>query len=57
MFDPFYRIPGSQPGGSGLGLAIVKTLVGRLGGSVELEAADPSLQRGLSVTVKLPLAI
>jgi len=57
VFDPFYRIPGSQPGGSGLGLAIVKTLVGRLGGSVELEAADPSLQRGLSVTVKLPLAI
>ena len=57
VFDPFYRIPGSQPGGSGLGLAIVKTMVGRLGGSVELEAADPSLQRGLSVTVKLPLAM
>ena len=52
VFDPFYRILGSDAEGSGLGLAIVRVIVGRLGGTVSL--ANDSATRGLRVQVDLP---
>ena len=36
VFEPFFRILGSQQSGNGLGLAIVRSAAQRLGGSVEL---------------------
>ena len=36
MFEPFFRILGTQQDGSGLGLAIVRSAADALGGSVEL---------------------
>lgn len=36
IFEPFYRVVGSGETGSGLGLAIVSSIVGRLGGAIEL---------------------
>jgi two-component system OmpR family sensor kinase len=56
VFDPFYRVLGSDAPGSGLGLAIVKTIVDRMGGQIclmnlaELHAGVP----GLRVTVIFP---
>jgi two-component system OmpR family sensor kinase len=38
VFEPFFRILGSQQTGSGLGLAIVRSAATALGGSVELGA-------------------
>ena len=53
VFDPFYRVLGTQKDGSGLGLSIVKTLVERAGGSVTLEPAQPEASMpGLRVTVR-----
>jgi len=54
VFDPFYRILGSDAEGSGLGLAIVRVIVGRLGGTVSL--ANDSVTKGLRVQVDLPAA-
>jgi two-component system OmpR family sensor kinase len=53
VFDPFYRVLGSDAEGSGLGLAIVRVIVGRLGGTVTL--ANEATQ-GLRVQVDLPAA-
>ena len=36
VFEPFFRILGTQQSGNGLGLAIVKSAADALGGSVEL---------------------
>ena len=36
VFDPFYRIPGTQEAGSGLGLSIVRAIANQLGGQVSL---------------------
>jgi two-component system OmpR family sensor kinase len=36
IFEPFYRVMGSQETGSGLGLAIVRSIVDRVGGTVTL---------------------
>ncbi|MBN2679909.1 ATP-binding protein [Acidithiobacillus montserratensis] len=36
VFDPFYRIPGTQEAGSGLGLSIVRAIADQLGGQVSL---------------------
>ena len=57
VFDPFYRVLGTDTEGSGLGLSIVKTLVERAGGSVTLEPAlpDESLS-GLRVRVRFPVS-
>lgn len=56
VFDPFYRVLGTDTDGSGLGLSIVKTLVERVGGSVSLHDADRgTVQRGLRVVVRLPV--
>jgi two-component system, OmpR family, sensor kinase len=36
LFEPFYRVMGSDEAGSGLGLAIVRSIADRLGGTVTL---------------------
>ena len=56
VFDPFYRILGSEQIGSGLGLSIVRTIAERMGASVKLEWADPSTRQGLTVSVSIPLS-
>jgi two-component system, OmpR family, sensor kinase len=57
VFDPFYRILGSDEVGNGLGLSIVKTIVQRLGGSIELSWSDEIQQEGLRVLVSLPIQV
>ena len=57
VFDPFYRVVGSEQAGSGLGLAIVQTVAQRIGAEVRLARADPAARRGLSVTVEFPPAV
>ena len=54
VFDPFYRVLGSDTEGSGLGLAIVRVIVARLGGTVSL--ANDSATKGLRVQLDLPAA-
>lgn len=54
IFDPFYRILGSDQQGSGLGLAIVQAIAGRLGASILLGFSNPQTKTGLTVTIKLP---
>lgn len=54
VFDPFYRILGSEELGSGLGLSIVQANAQRIGASVELTYADPAAQIGLSAKVRIP---
>ncbi|SAK83064.1 integral membrane sensor signal transduction histidine kinase [Caballeronia hypogeia] len=50
VFDPFYRVLGSDADGSGLGLSIVGTIAARMGARIELGDAAPG---GLSVTVTI----
>jgi two-component system OmpR family sensor kinase len=53
VFEPFYRLPGTEEIGSGLGLSIVRAIAERLGGHVVL--ADSShTPTGLTVSVILP---
>ena len=57
VFDPFYRILGTETEGSGLGLSIVKTLVERAGGSVTLHPLSPEAPLpGLRVRVQFPMS-
>jgi two-component system OmpR family sensor kinase len=51
VFDPFYRVLGSDTDGSGLGLSIVGAIAARIGATVEFSDAVPN---GLVVTVVLP---
>lgn len=51
VFDPFYRVLGSDEIGSGLGLSIVKTITDRVGAEVHLTFADEKKQTGLCATV------
>lgn len=58
VFDPFYRVLGTDTDGSGLGLSIVKTLVERADGSISLHDADRGTdKRGLRVVVSLPVKL
>jgi two-component system OmpR family sensor kinase len=56
VFDPFYRILGSDQVGSGLGLSIVKAIADRIGADVHLAFSDEVKQAGLCVTVRIPAA-
>jgi two-component system, OmpR family, sensor kinase len=53
IFDPFYRVLGSNEIGSGLGLSIVKTIIDRIGAEVCLAFSDEEMQTGLCVTVTM----
>lgn len=60
VFDPFYRVLGSEEVGSGLGLSIVKAIADRLGAKVTLsnnDRANSLYGRGLLVAVTFPISI
>ena len=52
VFDPFYRVLGTEQVGSGLGLAIVRTIVARLGADIDLDFSDAVAETGLKVTIR-----
>jgi signal transduction histidine kinase len=54
IFERFYRLDESAHAGTGLGLYISRQLVGRSGGSLELEWTE--VGRGSRFTVRLPAA-
>ena len=56
VFDPFYRILGSDEIGSGLGLSIVQTISARMGAEVNLGFASEQSRSGLRVMVTFPVA-
>ncbi|GGP22691.1 sensor histidine kinase [Silvimonas iriomotensis] len=51
VFDPFYRVLGSDETGSGLGLSIVQAIVERAGATIVLEEADTLAHSGLRVRI------
>ncbi len=55
VFDPFYRMLGSEQIGSGLGLSIVQTIAHRIGAKIRLDFADDVQQTGLVVTIIAPM--
>ena len=57
VFDPFYRILGSDEIGSGLGLSIVQTISARVGAKVSLGYASEQSRTGLRVMVTFPLRV
>ncbi|MGB9109467.1 MAG: ATP-binding protein [Telluria sp.] len=54
VFDPFYRVLGSEEVGSGLGLSIVRSIAERMGARIELRYADEGAQTGLCVSLRFP---
>ncbi len=54
VFDPFYRIVGTEKSGSGLGLSIVKSIVTTLHGEITINFSDQALHSGTVVSVKIP---
>ena len=54
VFEPFYRLPGSEAPGSGLGLAIVRAIASRLGATVQLGFTDEIARTGLRAMVVFP---
>ena len=54
VFDPFYRVLGTNQAGSGLGLFIVKTIANRLGIGLELYNNGINECAGLSVSITFP---
>ncbi len=57
LLEPFYRHPSTAGGikGSGLGLAIVQELVSRLGGKLDISAADKELSLRISLPETQPV--
>lgn len=55
VFDPFYRMLGSEQIGSGLGLSIVRTIADRIGAEIHLDFANEARQTGLLVAVMFPM--
>jgi two-component system OmpR family sensor kinase len=51
VFEPFYRVLGSNEYGSGLGLAIVASIVQKMNASISLEPTDKKANAGLTVSV------
>lgn len=56
VFDPFYRVLGTQQTGTGLGLAICKAVAERYGCTIKLDWTDARKKTGLTVTVDMPRA-
>jgi two-component system OmpR family sensor kinase len=54
VFDPFYRVLGSDEPGSGLGLAIVRAIADRVGAKISLGYVNDQSRTGLRVTVAFP---
>ncbi|TFW29160.1 ATP-binding protein [Massilia horti] len=54
VFDPFYRVLGSEQTGSGLGLSIVQTIANRIGAQIRLDFTDEGKQSGLRIAVLIP---
>ena len=57
IFDPFYRILGSDQIGSGLGLSIVKAIANRAGAELRLGFSDEQASSGLHVRILFPPAV
>jgi len=57
VFDPFYRILGSDQLGSGLGLSIVKAISDRIGAEVRLGYADDAQKSGLCASIRIPVSL
>jgi two-component system OmpR family sensor kinase len=55
VFDPFYRLLGSDQLGSGLGLSIVKAIAERIGAEVRFGYSDQNTKSGLCVKILIPL--
>ena len=55
VFDPFYRMLGSEQIGSGLGLSIVQTIAHRIGAEIRLDFVNETQQTGLNVVVIVPM--
>lgn len=55
VFDPFYRVLGSEQIGSGLGLAIVQAIAQRIGAEIRLGYADDAQAAGLRVEILIPV--
>ncbi|MDA8083503.1 MAG: ATP-binding protein [Nitrospiraceae bacterium] len=55
VFDPFYRVLGSDEIGSGLGLSIVQAISARVGAKVSFGPARDQSGSGLRVMVTFPL--
>jgi two-component system, OmpR family, sensor kinase len=55
VFDPFYRVLGSDEIGSGLGLSIVKAIADRIGAQIQLGHTDEKAQSGLCVRLFIPM--
>ncbi|MBC3886633.1 sensor histidine kinase [Undibacterium griseum] len=55
VFDPFYRILGSEQIGSGLGLSIIQTIAHRIDAEIRLDFVDETQQTGLKVSVSVPM--
>ena len=53
IFEPFYRVPGTQTTGTGIGLATVLRIVDAIGGRISVQSA---LGEGSRFDVWLPLA-
>lgn len=56
VFDPFYRVLGSNEVGSGLGLSIVQAISARVGAKVSLGPVSDQSRSGLRVQVTFPSA-
>lgn len=54
VFDPFYRVLGSEEVGSGLGLSIVRSIADRMRAQIDLRYSDDGTHTGLRVTLRLP---
>ncbi|MEM5504398.1 HAMP domain-containing sensor histidine kinase [Shewanella frigidimarina] len=55
VFEPFYRVLGSNEYGSGLGLAIVASIVQQMDAKISLAPTDAVNNCGLCITVRFPL--